>query len=87
MEHGHYFGNDAGGLWFGAIDDLWKLGKPVGEGGVWKNTNVKAGEPSLPCLMTGYDRKKVMLTADRNVLIRLEVDFDLTGFHTYKTIK
>ncbi len=83
---GHYFGNQANGLWYGGIDDLWKLGKPVGEGGVWKNTKVKANEASLPYLMTGYDKKSVQLTADKDVDITLEVDFDLTGFSTYRTI-
>ena len=84
---GHYFGNETNGLWYGAIDDLWKMGKPVGEGGVWKNTNVKANETSLPYIMTGYDQKKVSLSADRDTKITLEIDFDLTGFHTYKTFE
>ncbi len=83
---GHYFGNATNGLWFGGIDDLWKMGKPVGEGGVWKNTAIKANEASLPYLMTGYDKKSVQLTADKDVDITLEVDFDLTGFSTYKKI-
>lgn len=82
---GHFYGDSGNGLWFGAIDDLWKLGKPVGEGGVWKNAKVTANTPSLPYLMTGYDKKTVSLTSDKEVTIRLEVDFDLTGFHTYKT--
>ncbi|WP_316826348.1 hypothetical protein [Pedobacter miscanthi] len=80
-----YFGNDTNGLWYGGVDDLWKMGKAVGQGGVWKNTAVKANEPSLPYIMTGYDGKKVSLTADKDVAITLEVDFDLTGFHQYKT--
>jgi len=86
---GHYFNNnDTGnGLWFGAIDDLWKLGKPVGEGGVWKNSSIKAGEPSLPYLMTGYDKKKVRLTADKETTITLEVNTDLAGWQVYKAIK
>jgi len=82
---GHYFGDAANGLWFGAIDDIWKMGKPVGEGGVWKNSPVVANQPSLPYLMTGYDKKKVSLTADKDVTITLEVDFDLNGWHTYKS--
>ncbi|HEX5155031.1 MAG TPA: hypothetical protein VFW07_26490 [Parafilimonas sp.] len=82
---GHYFGDDKNGLWFGAIDDLWKMGKPAGEGGVWKNTAVKTNEVSLPFLMTGYDKKNVLLTSDKDVDITLEIDFDLTGFHQYKT--
>ena len=85
---GHYFPSADGsnGLWFGAIDDLWKMGKPTGEGGLWKNTAVKAGETSLPFLMTGYDRKTVVLSSDKEVNIALDIDFDLTGFHHFKTI-
>ncbi|MBZ4192169.1 hypothetical protein [Niabella beijingensis] len=84
---GHYFSDGANGLWFGAIDDLWKLGKPRGEGGVWKNSDVKAGKPSLPYLMTGYDKKTVTLSADKTVTITLEVDVDLNGWQTYQQIK
>jgi len=84
---GHYFANEKNtdGLWFGGIDDLWKMGKPTGHGGVWEKAAVKSGTPSLPYLMTGYDKKKVSLSADKDVKITLEVDFDLSGFHTYKT--
>lgn len=86
---GHYFQNNADktGLWFGAIDDLWKLGKPVGEGGVWKDSDVKAGEASLPYLMTGYDKKKVRFQSDKDTELTLEVDFDHSGWHAYQTIK
>ena len=84
---GHYFSpsKDGAGLWFGAVDDLWKFGQPVGQGGPWKNTDVKAGEYSLPYLMTGYDKKKVEVSADKDVIITLEVDFDHNGWHVYKT--
>jgi len=84
---GHYFSNMDGsnGLWFGAIDDLWKMGKPSGEGGVWKNSAVIANQPSLPYLMTGYDKKKVSLTSDKDVTITLQVNFDLNGWHAYKS--
>lgn len=85
---GHYFadGDKSNGLWYGAIDDMWKLGKPTGEGGVWKNTAVKANQPSLPYIMTNYDKKQVKLSADKNVDIALEIDFDFTGFYKYKTL-
>jgi hypothetical protein len=85
---GHYFAGAGadGGLWFGAVDDLWKMGKPSGEGGVWKDAAVEAGAVSLPMLMTGYERKTVTLSSDVAVDIELEVDFDLTGFHSFKTI-
>lgn len=68
-------------VWVGVIDDLWMLGKPRGVGGPWKGSLVKAGVPSDPYLMTGYDRKSVLLSHDSQgpVEIRLEVDIDGTG--------
>ncbi|MEP1489841.1 MAG: hypothetical protein ABJK28_15585 [Algibacter sp.] len=51
-------------LWFGGIDDLWSLGKPVGQGGPWKNSQVKANQLSDMYLMTGYDDKTLELESD-----------------------
>jgi hypothetical protein len=75
-------------LWAGAIDDLWKLGKPRGVGGPWKDALVEAGEPSDPYLMTGYDNKEVLLEheAKDTVTFRLEVDINGKGlWKTYGT--
>lgn len=86
---GHFFsGGGPAGLWFGAVDDLWKLGKPVGRGGPWLETRVRSGEPSDPYLMTGYDRKRMVLShdADGPVSFTVQVDFDHTGFRTYAEI-
>lgn len=66
-------------VWAGAIDDLWKLGKPRGSGGPWKNTSVKANTPSDRYLMTGYDRKAFDISVSEAATIRLEVDVDGTG--------
>jgi hypothetical protein len=89
-EDGHLFKSDDGqtGLWFGGIDDIWKFGKPVGVGGPWKNSSVIAGKASDPYLMTGYDKKTLELTADKDVTVTVEVDFDhQTGWHVYKSFK
>ena len=59
------------GIWLGSIDDLWKLGKPVGQGGPWKNTSVRKNQESDPYLMTGYDKKTLALSADRDVQVTL----------------
>ena len=71
----------AAAVWLGTVDDLWKLGKPRGEGGPWKETAVRAGEPSDPYLFTGYDRKSLTLRHDATepVKIRIEVDVSGTG--------
>ena len=66
-------------LWAGAIDDLWKLGKPRGEGGPWKNTQVKAGQPSDPYLMWGYDKRMLTLSHDAKQAVNMKVELDLTG--------
>ena len=70
------------------VDDLWKLGKPRGQGGPWKDSAVKAGIPSDPYLMTAYDEKSVELTTTSATNITLEVDIDGTGLWVrYETFK
>jgi len=70
----------AAGLWFGAVDDLWRLGKPVGTGGPWLDTAVQPGLPSDPYLMTGYDRKTLRLSHDANGPVTVTVEIDPTGY-------
>ncbi|HBY59029.1 MAG TPA: hypothetical protein DEH78_04360, partial [Solibacterales bacterium] len=66
-------------LWLGVSDDLWQFGKPVGSGGPWRNTAVKAGQPSDPYLMTGYDRKTLTLSHQQAATVKVRVEIDLTG--------
>ena len=75
----HFVKSDDGkaALWVGVADDLWKIGKPVGVGGPWLGASVKAGVPSDPYVMTGFDRKSVTISSDRDTEISLE--FDATG--------
>lgn len=61
-------------VWCGVFDDLWKFGKPVGVGGPWKETAVKANEASDPYLMTGYDRKRLTLSSQAAATITVEID-------------
>jgi hypothetical protein len=74
-------------LWAGAIDDVWKLGKPRGNGGPWKDTAVKAGVVSDPYLLTGYDRKSITLSHDAAQPVNMRVEIDLTGACTWVTYK
>ena len=77
------------GLWFGQVDDLWKMGKPAGWGGVWYKQDVQANTPSDPFLMTGFDRKVVHLkhTATAPVEFKIEIDFLGDGsWETYQRI-
>lgn len=68
-------------LWLGAIDDLWKFGKPTGRGFVWRESDVEANAPSDPILATGFDRKRVELTnhSARPVVVTLEADATCNG--------
>jgi hypothetical protein len=66
-------------VWAGAIDDLWKLGKPVGYGGPWKNSAAKAGEPSDPFLLAGYDKRTITLAHDSSDTVKMELQVDPTG--------
>ena len=66
-------------LWLGVVDDLWALGKPRGEGGVWKNTPVRANIPSDPYLMTGYDKKTLHLEHQERTPQTFRVEVDITG--------
>ena len=66
-------------VWVGAVDDLWSLGKAVGEGGPWQDAAVTAGQPSDPYLMTGYDHKRLTLTHRSPQIVHVRVEVDLTG--------
>lgn len=76
-------------IWLGSIDDLWKFGKPVGVGGTWKNTDVKAGEMSDMHLITGFDKKTMLLTTDKDAEIELNIHINhyVTEPVLYKTYK
>ena len=69
----------SGALWLGVSDDLWQLGKARGEGGPWRDTAVRAGEPSDPYLMTGFSEKTLRLSHDRPAALGVRVEIDLTG--------
>ena len=89
---GHYFASTPGGpgLWFGDIDDLWRMGKPRGHGGPWLESPIKSDEPSDPYLMAGYDHKSLELSDDVSTTVHItaEVDFlaDRT-WHTFQTFE
>jgi hypothetical protein len=63
-------------VWLGTIDDLWEMGKPTGHGGPWKNSSVKAGEPSDPYLIGFYDKRTLEISHESTqpVTFRIEVE-------------
>ena len=66
-------------LWAGVIDDLWKLGKPTGNGGPWVDRHVSAGEYSEPYLIGFYDRRTLNLSHKSDRMVKFTVEADPTG--------
>ncbi len=66
-------------VWAGTIDDLWKLGKPSGQGGPWKNTSVKANIVSDPYLIGFYDKKELVISHESNETIRFKIEIEPIG--------
>lgn len=66
-------------IWAGVIDDLWKLGKPLGRGGPWMDSNVKPEIPSDPYLIGFYDKKNLTLSHQDKKEIHITAEIDPTG--------
>jgi hypothetical protein len=77
-------GQPQSGLWFGNIDDLWRMGKPSGWGGPWWQDEVPAGTRSDPYLMTGFDHKVIHLANDSEKGVRFSVQVDFLGNGVWK---
>ena len=80
-ENAHIFVSDdkKAAVWAGVIDDLWKLGKPVGKGGPWVDTQVQAGIASDPYLIGFYDQRSLELSHQSAGNVTFTVEVDPTG--------
>ncbi len=77
-------------LWAGVIDDLWKMGKPSGEGGPWFDSPVKAGEASDPYLIGFYDRRNLKLNHNSGKKVRFIMEVEPAGhgpWMVYREVK
>jgi hypothetical protein len=74
-------------VWAGAIDDLWKLGKPTGHGGPWKNAAVKTNEPSDPYLIGFYDQRNLQLSHKATSPVTFTIEVDPVGNGPWMTYK
>ena len=66
-------------LWAGAIDDVWKLGKPQAKGSPWFDEPVVKDQISEPIIMSGFDKKRIEVKSSNPVKIAVEIDVDGTG--------
>jgi hypothetical protein len=71
------------GLFFGKTDDLWSFGRPAGWGGPWWDDDVRAGEPSDPYLMTGFDGGSVHVQNHGATALRVHLEVDVRGDGRY----
>jgi hypothetical protein len=81
--------DDKAVVWAGAIDDLWQMGKPVGEGGPWKNSAVKAGIASDPYLIGFYDQRSLSLSHDSKQAVTFQIQVEPIGhgpWMNYQTV-
>ena len=74
------FAADGGmAVWAGTIDDLWRMGKPVGHGGPWYRQDVRAGETSDPFLIGFYDKRELLLSHEGTDPVTFTLEVDPTG--------
>ncbi|QEH43915.1 hypothetical protein FW415_01410 [Chitinophaga sp. XS-30] len=66
-------------VWAGVIDDLWKLGKPAGQGGPWKQSPVTANAPSDPYLFGFYDSRSLQLSHEAQQPVTFTIEMDPVG--------
>ena len=74
-------------VWAGVIDDLWQMGKPVGEGGPWKDTQVKAGAASDPYLIGFYDKRSLKLSHDSKGPVTFKIEVEPIGHGPWMTFQ
>lgn len=70
-------------VWAGVIDDLWKLGKPIGSGGPWVDANVEAGKASDPYLIGFYDERVLNISHKSKNDVCFTIEVDPTGDGTW----
>ncbi len=72
-------GQSQSNLWFVQPEKINQLGPASGQGAVWLNDDVKAGEASEPFLFSGYDRRAVHLAHRSPAAVRFVFEADVKG--------
>ncbi|MEZ5106639.1 MAG: hypothetical protein R2757_19205 [Draconibacterium sp.] len=74
-------------VWLGVIDDLWKMGKPVGHGGPWKNSVVKSNVPSDPYLIGFYDKRSLEISHQLSQEVTFKIEVEPIGHDPWMVYK
>ncbi len=75
--------DDGTGLWFGNVDDLWRMGTPSGVGGPIDGGFLYRNEQSEPFLLMGYRHVSLKLSHDQKEPVSFMIDVDFEGGGTY----
>ncbi|VTR44855.1 hypothetical protein [Sphingobacterium thalpophilum] len=70
-------------VWVGTIDDLWKLGKPQGDGGPLDNEILEKGKPSDPYLFGFYEHRTLTLSNHDMAPVKFTIQMDPVGNGTW----
>ena len=74
-------------IWAGVIDDLWKMGKPVGHGGPWKNSIVKAGENQILTLLDFMTEEFLKYLTMNHIPVTFTIEVDPVGHGPWMSYK
>lgn len=74
-------------VWAGAIDDLWKMGKPTGQGGPWMDSAVQPGVASDPYLIGFYDKKTLTLSHASSEEVTFTIEVEPVGHGPWMNFK
>lgn len=80
-------GQSQSNLWFVEPAQLDKFGPVIGRGAVWQDDAVKAGEPSDPYLISGYQRRGVHITHDSLEPVTFTFEVDAKGDGNWKELQ
>ena len=58
-----------------------------GEGGPWKDSTVKANEPSDPYLLGFYDQKSIKISNQSNISVTYKIEVEPIGHGPWMTFK
>lgn len=72
-------GQSQSNLWFGKVEDLSGFGPRSGWGGPWQDDQVRAGVPSDPFLLAGFERRVLHLAQQGDQPVNFTLQVDRTG--------
>ena len=80
-------GQPQSNLWFGDLEELSNWGPASGYGAIWLNDKVKANEPSLPFLISGFDNRILHIKNSGNQAVSITLQVDRNGNNQWSDLE